>query len=430
MTPEPSCIHVGFSGGLDSTVLLHLLHHWCQQSSASPPLQAIHVNHQLQPQADQWQDQCARLCQQWGIDCVTQAVTVDASGSSLEQQARTARYRVFRNHVKPGAVLMLAHHRDDQVETLLQRLARGSGPLGLGAMQACNQLHGMTILRPLLDVDRRQLEGYARANGLNWVDDPSNQDETIERNFIRRQLLPLWRSERPQLNQTLARSARLGRESAALLDDLAEMDCGTRRDDAGLAVERLIPLGAARRNNLLRFWLRQCGIQPPSEVILQRLVEEVALAAVDAQPRVDWGDCSVRRFQGVLYGLNQKLPECAPGHFCHLGLDDELLLPHGHWLPAGGAVGFSRFALRGKTLSIGFRQGGERLQLSARVTKSLKDLFQEATVAPWWRGLWPILYADGEIVGLPGLWVCERYTPRSPDDEIRFLWQQPGAAQD
>ena len=431
MSPGPCRIHVGLSGGLDSTVLLHMVHEWWQQQPLDrPPLQAIHVNHQLQANADHWQSHCVDLCQQWGIPCHSQTVTVDTTKASLEQQAREARYQVFREQVKASEVLLLAHHRDDQVETLLQRLARGSGPLGLGAMTPFHNQHGFSIVRPLLECDREQLECYARQQGLTWIEDPSNQDESIERNFVRRQLLPLWRSVHPRLNQTLARSARLARESADLLDELAKLDMGDSRSDSGLPLDRLLPLNPARRCNLLRYWLRALGMQPPSEVTLLRIINEVALAAADAQPLVSWGDCSVRRFQGVLYGLNRTLPEPGDVQIPITNLEHALVLPWGVLQNQRGKVPFSRQALLGKNLKIGFRRGGERLRLPGRPAKLLKDLFLEAGIPPWIRGLWPILYVDGEIAGVPGLWVCEGYAPQAEDDQIRLFWDRAGSAQD
>lgn len=437
LTPGPARIHVGFSGGLDSTVLLHWAWVWQQSLPAAnrPSLHAIHINHQLLPQAEHWQQHCQAVCAQWGIEFTGVRVQVEQQQASLEQQARTARYAAFADIVGPNEVLLLAHHRDDQVETLLQRLGRGSGPLGLGAMTPVFQHHGITILRPLLELDRAQLADYAGAQGLTWVDDPSNGDNTMERNFLRNQVLPRWRQNRPQLNQTLARSARLCQETAQLLDQLAQLDLAQPRPDGGLPYTCLQPLDAARRNNLLRYWLRQQGAQPPSEVVLQRIVNEVVAAAADSQPRVEWGDHSVRRFQSVLYCLPQGLPEAGQQQVALCWpLDAESLarlrLPLGALVNAAGATAFSRAALQQGSLSVGFRQGGERLSLPARPGKALKDLFQELGVPPWLRGLWPILYCGPQIAGLPGLLVCEGFRPQSPDDTLVLDWVRNPAAQD
>jgi len=423
-----SRINVGFSGGLDSSVLLHMV--WCwwqsQDPATRPSLRAIHINHQMQTAADQWQAQCARFCLDLDIEFLGQRVTVDAALASPELAARNARYDCFAQNLQADEVLLLAHHRDDQVETLLQRLARGSGPLGMGAMTAYSTHHGYGLLRPLLELDRNQLEHYAQAHHLRWIDDPSNGDVALERNFIRHRLLPLWRSARPGLNQTLARAARLSQETAGLLHQLAAMDLGAPRADGGLPVAMLQQLEPARGRNLLRYWLQQQGVRAPSATRLLRILEEVVPAAEDAQPCVEWDGFSVRRFQGCLYGVPADLPRHLDAV---LPLDPggkPLSLPVGTLLAAGSPLAFSRRALQQSAVSVTFRQGGERLQLPGRPLKTLKDLFQEQGVPPWLRGLWPILYQQERIVGLPDLWVCEGFQAISPADGVAYHWSRPG----
>lgn len=447
--PGPCRIHVGLSGGLDSTVLLHMVRAWWQVQPADrrPSLHAIHINHQLQADSDGWARQCLQLCEQWDVPCTTIKVTVDVSQPSLEQQARMARYRAFDDQIGPGEVLLLAHHRDDQVETLLQRLARGSGPLGLGAMQVASMRGQYSLLRPLLELDRAQLEHYAVLHQLAWVDDPSNQDDRLERNFLRNQVLPLWRGSRTGLNQTLARSARLCQESAELLDQLAELDLGWHGDKHGmgrgpergsLPIATLLPLTASRRNNALRYWLRQQGLPPPSEAVLEQISTDLMLAAPDAQPLVSWGDNSVRRFQSALYCFGQTLPEWLddvialelPAGLVSVSSGLILNLPVGGLHFDQGGTLFSRAALQQNPLTIGFRQGGERLQLPGRPLKPLKDLFQERAVAPWLRNIWPILYSGEQIIGLPGLLVCEGFQPQSPTDALALTWIRGAIAQD
>lgn len=429
-------IVVGLSGGLDSTALLHLTHQWWLQQPADhrPALHAIHINHQLQPQAEQWQQQCAEMCARWQIECTVRKVLVNTEAGSLETVARQARYAAFREFLQSGDGLLLAHHRDDQVETMLQRLARGSGPLGLGAMTSCSEQHGFTLLRPLLAVDRVQLEQFAHDHDLAWVDDPSNRDPAMERNFIRLRLLPQWRNARPQLNQALARSARLARESALLLDELAALDLGQPRADGGLQTSALQGLGLARQKNLLRYWLRRQGVQPPSETITLRILNEVLTAAPDGQPLVAWGHNSVRRYQSTLYALNRPLPEPGGLAIPVNQFERPHALPLGRLLVNASAPAFSRRALLEESglepLTVRFRRGGERLQLPGRPMKPLKDLFQEEGVPPWLRGLWPILWRGDQIAGLPGLWVCEGFLPQSGDDQLGLLWDPGDAAQD
>ena len=422
--PLPARLVVGFSGGLDSTVLLHLVWRW-QQRHLDTDLLALHINHQLHPLASQWQQHCAAQCQQWGIAFASEAVAVDQTAASLEQSARTARYNVFRHHVQPNDALLLGHHRDDQVETLLQRLLRGSGPLGLGGMGIFSRQNGLAIVRPLLETDRAQLEAYAAHHQLTWIDDPANQDQRFERNFLRHRMLPLLRERWPQLNQTLSRASRLSREAAELLDDLARLDQGEPRLDGGLALAKLTLLSPARARNLIRFWLRQQGASMPSEVQLQRVLDEILPAPIDALPELIWGGQAIRRYQEILY--------CVPDlpHPAHDPLPFDLHQPLPA-IPAGNLVNqpgqgtaFSRQALAAGALTLQFRQGGEQAKPVGRHTRSLKQWLQDFQVPPWWRNHWPLLYCDDQLAGLPGLFVCAGFESHSNDDPFWLDWHPP-----
>ncbi len=424
----PQRLVIGFSGGLDSTVLLHLARQWQQQHPATGLL-ALHVNHQLQSHADSWQQSCEALCCQWQIPFQAEVIQVDRAAASLEQSARDARYAAFRCHVRPGDVLLLAHHRDDQVETLLQRLLRGSGPLGLGGMGAVSRQNGLTIVRPLLETDRAALEQYARRQNLPWIDDPSNSDSQFERNFLRNEALPQLRTRWPQLNQTLARSARLSRESAGLLDELAQLDLGPPAPDNALPLDRIRPLTAHRARNLIRYWLRQQGATLPSEAQLQRVLDEVIPAPADAQPEILWGGQALRRYRGAIYCV----PVLPPPPQQPLPVTLDILAAHSPDLPIPGQLtitpgqgtAFSRTALQAGPLSLRFRQGGEQVKPAGRHTRSLKQWLQDCSVPPWWRDHWPILYINEEIAGLPGLFACAGFAPQSLDDAVWLDWQPP-----
>lgn len=438
----PERLVIGFSGGLDSTVLLHLARQWQQQHPAVPLL-ALHVNHQLQPHADSWQQQCETLCRQWQIPFIGETVQVDRSSASLEQSARDARYSAFQRHTRPDDLLLLAHHRDDQVETLLQRLLRGSGPLGLGGMGLVSRQNGLTIARPLLEFDRAALEQYARRQNLSWIDDPSNSDSQFERNFLRHDALPLLRTRWPQLNQTLARSARLSRESAALLDELAQLDLGEPVADGGLPVSQLQRLTEPRARNLIRYWLRQQGASLPSEVQLQRVLDEMIPAPVDARPEILWGGQALRRYREVLYCVpllppapQQPLPVTldtlaaltafAPTlHITQTPSAHDLAIPGRLTSRSGQGTAFSRVALQTGPLTLRFRQGGEQVKPAGRHTRSLKQWLQDYRVPPWWRDHWPILYINEEIAGLPGLFAGAGFAPQSPQDGLWLDWQPP-----
>lgn len=422
--PPPARLVVGFSGGLDSTVLLQLARQW-RHHNASTLLLALHINHQLHPHADDWQWQCAELCKHWQVPFAAQAVTIDRAQASLEQSARAARYAVFHQHCQPGDVLLLAHHRDDQVETLLQRLLRGSGPLGLGGMGLFSQQQGLTIVRPLLDIDRADLEQHASEHQLRWINDPSNADSRFERNFLRHDALPLLRSRWPQLNQTLARSARLNREAAELLDELAQSDQGELAADGGLPLARLSNLSEARARNLIRYWLRQQGASMPSEVQLQRVLDEIVPAAADARPELVWGGQAIRRYQDALFCV-QDLPPPAPDPLPFDPSQPQQTHLKGALVnTTGQGTAFSRTALQTGSLTLRFRQGGETAKPAGRHTRSLKQWLQDYRVPPWWRDHWPILYANDQLAGLPGLFACDGFQPADPDDTLWLDWQPP-----
>ena len=427
----PQKLVVAFSGGLDSSVLLHLVKNW-HRTHSHIEIQALHVNHQLQPDADQWQQHCQQLCQQWNIPFQAARAVVDTAQASLEQAAREARYRVFEEHLKPNQWLLLAHHRDDQAETLLQRLARGSGPLGLGAMTPLSQRRSMTLVRPLLECDRQQLEHYARCHDLLWVEDPSNQSDQHERNFLRNQVLPLWRQNRPQLNVALARSARLCQESVQLLDDLAAVDLGDPREDGGLAVACLTNLTPVRQHNLLRYWIRRQDRSLPSEAVLSRIIPEVVLAQKDAQPQMEWGEVMLRRFKGVLYVL--------PCGIAQLPAFESSL---SNTILSGGVVDFSYGQLgflatkqpsyeslslgvqacSSQPLRVGGYRAGEAARPLGRPSKQIKRWLQDYQVPPWLRHLWPVLYCGDRVAAVPGLFVCQDFQPQGGSDSVQLSWQ-------
>jgi tRNA(Ile)-lysidine synthase len=292
-------------------------------------------------------------------------------------------------------------------------------------MGVFSRQQGIAIFRPLLDSDRAQLEAYSSHNGLTWIDDPANQDPRFERNFLRHQMLPHLRERWPQLNQTLARAGRLSREAAELLDELAQLDLGEPRPDGGLSLAALAPLSQARARNLIRRWLRQQGAALPSEVQLQRVLDEILPAPIDARPELVWGEQAIRRYQDVLYCVpDLPLPPAHPVPFDPQQPEQTNLA--GHLISQNGqGTAFSRAALGSKELTLRFRQGGEQAKPAGRHTRSLKQLLQDYKVPPWWRDHWPLLYQGEQLVGLPGLFACTGFEPQSDADALWLGWRPP-----
>lgn len=299
--PDHTRLWVALSGGLDSTLLLHLAAH-CHGCSGA--VRAIHINHQLQPNASDTESFCRGECERLGVPLVVERVTVDggrSSGAGIEEAARKARYAALEALVGKGDLVLMAHHGDDQAETVLFRMLRGSGVAGLAGMPASRELGTATLVRPLLGFERAELERWARGAGLSWVDDPSNTDQRFDRNFLRHTVLPLLRDRWPGLNRRLRHTAESCGESEALNRKLAALQwqaIGGDRDR--LPVDGLKTLPLAEQKNLVRWWARERGFHAPTPGDWQQVIRDLLFAAEDREPEFRSDGFSLRRFQGDL----------------------------------------------------------------------------------------------------------------------------------
>ncbi len=432
---QASRIVVGFSGGVDSTVLLHLLYEARAQGVLIAPLHALHVNHVMQADADHWQEHCRDVCAtlQVPFDAVRVPV-VPLAGASLEETARDARHAVFAAALQPGEVLALAQHRDDQLETVLFRLLRGSGAAGLAGMPRSRPCGRGVLLRPLLKAGREDLLSFARARKLVWIEDVSNANERFDRNFLRGTILPLLSGRWPGLAGAVQRSARLSGEAALLLDDLAAIDLApTGQPIAGtLCVDALLPLSEMRQRNALRLWLQQLCAQKafaaPTHQVLERLVTEVLPAEPDAEPLLTWGEgnaaVELRRYRNLLH-VFAPLP-VLPEALSWSTERGSLTLPGplgALELVASGGKGLPRDRL--KDVQVRFRNGGELVKAAGRPTRPLKKFLQEAGIPPWLRERVPLLYVGGELVAVADLLICEGWLTDAPQNRAHVVWRHP-----
>lgn len=410
---------VGLSGGVDSVVLLDVLARLSRRRRFE--LRAIHVNHQLSPNAAQWAAFCRRLCRARGIPLRVAKVAV-ARGDSVEAAARAARYEVFRK--LRADYIVLAHNQDDQAETLLLQLLRGAGVKGLAAMPLLKAEGG--ILRPLLDVPRSEIERYARQRGLEWIEDESNTDPYFLRNFLRRDVMPVIATRYPGYRAVLARSARNLADAAQLLDELGAQDADRYLENGTLGVAGLRRLPRARARNLLRYFFSTHGIAMPAADRLDEALRQAVTAKQDARVLVELGGARLRRFAGRLYVVREAGPPPAlrarPWHgerkVALLELGGVLLLPRGQ------GAGISLARLRGRPVTIDVRHGGERLQPDCRrPRRSLKNLLQEARIPPWQRARIPLIFCDGELVWAAGIGVDCAYRSAADEPALRPLWQ-------
>lgn len=414
---------LGFSGGLDSCVLLHLLAGL--RAECRFELAAMHVNHGISQQADAWQRFCADQCAAWQIPF--SAVRVDVprdSGLGIEAAARAARYDVLL--AQPVDAVVLAHHQDDQAETLLLQLLRGAGVKGLAAMPTMDPAHHPVpaMLRPLLEVPRRVLAQYAEAHALRWIDDESNLDLAYDRNFLRHHIFPELEKRFPASRVTLARSASHLAEAAALLDEVAQEDAGRWVRQGRLDLSGTRAMSEPRAKNLLRYWLSAYLTELPSARRLQDIYRQLLEARDTAMIEIVMAEGQVRRYRDEAW-FERNVP---PPIFTPLLWQGEPVLQ----LPGGVLVfssatgnGVSRHKLAGEALQIRTRAGGERLRLHRDgPARSLKNLFQEAGIPAWQRASLPLIYWRDTLVAIPGIGVGAEWQAGPDEEGLEITWQR------
>lgn len=418
---EPRPVLLGFSGGLDSSVLLQWL---AADPSLHGGLRALHVHHGLHPRADAWQAHCEAACAALGVpfEAVRVQVPRDA-GSGPEAAARTARHAAFHAALRAGEVLALAHHADDQAETFLLRALRASGPDGLAAMLPW-RAHGHGWLwRPLLDTPRDALLEWAQAHGIAWIEDPSNADTAFDRNYLRQEILPRLRARWPRAGEALARSAALSAQAAGLLDD---EDARALASVAGaspgvLDANALKVLPAARRARVLRRWVDALGLPPLPASGIARVEADLLQAAPDADATFAWSGACLRRWRHLLHGGRQRAV-LAPDWRASWDGSAPLELPDGGTLRLQGATRFDMPVVAHA------RRGGERIALPGRAhTHALKHVLQDAGIPPWEREHLPLLSAaDGTLLAAGDRIVSATLDRWLQANGARLAWQAPG----
>ncbi|MGL4859578.1 MAG: tRNA lysidine(34) synthetase TilS [Enterobacteriaceae bacterium] len=396
---------VAYSGGLDSTVLLHALVTLRQTRMPGLILRAVYIHHGLSANADHWSEHCHRCCQQWQVTMQTEYVHLHSQGKGVEAAAREARYQVLRQQLQTDEVLMTAQHLDDQCETVLLALKRGSGPAGLAAMPDTMPFARGKLRRPLLALSRTQLEHYARQVNLSWIEDESNQDQGYDRNFLRHAIVPSLVQRWPHFARAVARSAALCGEQEQLLDELlADNLAQLSDDDNSLCIEGLQHCSPAKRNALLRRWIARAGTQMPSRDQLNHLWSQVALSQQDALPCLWLAKWQVRRFRQRLY-LLPPLADVSGEVLCWDGRSPLLLPDHLGSLVQGSGSIIVRPPGAEERVTIRFATGG-RVRLAGRPhSRPLKKVWQELNVAPWLRQRTPLLFFNEQLIAALGCFV-------------------------
>jgi tRNA(Ile)-lysidine synthase len=418
---------LAYSGGLDSSVLLHLL---VQVNKTLPfQLSAQHVHHGLSTNADAWADFCVSTCKQLNVPITISKVKVENAGLGLEAAAREARYAALQSD--ENSWLCLAHHQDDQAETLLLQLARGAGVKGLAGMAAVDVKRQM--LRPLLDVSRAEIEAYATQVNLNFVVDETNTDTQFDRNFMRHEILPTLQKQYPSVAQTLSRSALNMAAANDLLDELAEADAKQAGFDIALrasiheplSLSHLSTLSENRINNCIRWWLSQNGLQMPSAQLLQQISQQLMHAKLDANIEIKVSDnLTLRRYQQRAYLVQDYAPN-TPINLLWQG-EDEMILPNKTKLIFSKQMGqgISLRKIENAKLRIKFREGSERfLPELGRPRRSLKVMLQNHEMPPWKRDQLPLIFMDETLVIIPNIGVDAGLRADGNEMGLQVTWQ-------
>ena len=474
-------VALGLSGGVDSVVLLDVLGRLRQDLRLA--LSAVHVNHQISAHSLAWEAFCKARCQAYGVTLTVRRVQVPRDGSGVEAAARNLRYQAYGG--LDTDFVALAHHLDDQVETFLLQLLRGAGPKGLAAMPVLRTYEGGTykdeggrgkdkdeggrmkaegrekgeredvssfiphpssldshpssfilppsslvshpcILRPLLEVTRNEIEAYAKARKLEWIEDDSNADSRYDRNFLRNELLPRLEARFPAYRDTLARASRNLADYSELAEELAALDARAFNDGV-VPVEPLRGLSDARALNLLRRLFASRGLAMPNRTRLEEALRQCRAAGADSEVHVSFGSHGLRCFRGQV-GIVEESGAMPVDWNTRWDGRRELLLPAGLGVlraraALGEGIAARHFAQRGA--SVRGRSGGERMRpADHRPRRTLKNLLQESAVPPWERERMPLLFIGDALAWVPGIGVAAEFRASSDEEGIVPEWKR------
>ena len=426
ITDSTNKILIGYSGGVDSHVLLYMLAQ--MKDSLSQEIEAIHINHGLNDMANEWVKHCRSIC--LGLEIKFLLVELDAKspkGESQEAWARKLRYEAINQFINDGDILLTAHNKNDTAETLLLQLFRGAGPAGLSAMSLNSPFGAGWHCRPLLDYSRSEIEKYADNNNLEWIEDSSNKDNKYDRNFLRNNVIPILTGRWPGMSNTLSRASRIQAETSMLLQDLASVDLEDciLENSGQLSITALNKLSNHRVANVIRYWIKNHGYAIPTSAQMTRIIEDVLNASSDSEPCISWSDTEVRRYRDTLF-ISSPLPKPpdSSSEICWK-LDEECNLVMGK-LHAQRSIGKG---IKAKIcpenfVTVKFRRGSEVIKKGGHHHK-LKKLFQEFGVPSYYRDFIPLIYIGDKLVAISGLLIDEDYIAAQTEESIDITWSRP-----
>ena len=422
---ETNNIIVGYSGGVDSHSLLHLL---ANIPELKHKITAVYVHHGLQSCADEWAEHCNKVSVELSVKF--RELKVDAravQGQSPEEAARNARYQAFKGIITENDILLFAQHRNDQLETVLLQLFRGAGLKGLSGMPAVIRFGAGMLIRPLLEVSQKDINQYALQHDLQWIEDPSNQDTQFDRNYLRHDILPLLEQRWPGLDKTVARVAQHCADAQAMLSASSKENMYLLHDRQKrcLSIAGLLKHDKLMQQWIIREWLSHLGARMPTQKVMTAIVQNVLLAGPEANPIVQHGSFNIQRYRDGLYltKIHQK-PDLSHVSTWVEGIKS-LSLPNNDVLIIKDTQqGIAKYLWQQGNVQVKYRQGGEKIALPNRDGRhSLKKLYQEAAIAPWLRDVIPLIYINGKLAAIAGYWVSADFYGQN-EACISLFWEK------
>ena len=422
LLPNKFCI--AFSGGMDSTVLLHVMKNIIDEKSQ---IRAIHINHNIVDNSKVWTRTCKSICKNFGIDIEIISLEVTHNGYGLEAAARDERYKKLKEKLYENEYLLTAHHEEDQMETVFLRMARGTG---LDGLQGINEKYSFgegIIFRPMLEVSKTSVMDYAKEHQLKWVEDSSNQDTHFDRNFLRKKIIPQFRERWPSIASSVSRLSQLSAQNIKILNQIAEEDIGPIANMNELPLAKLLDKSFERANNMLRYIILANGMSIPSMKTLQDGLKEMLDPETDKSV-IAWKDYCIRKYKNHLYFLSNS--DLEPNK-----VDVRIPWEIGKTVNLGENIGsIEATFIHGDGLSIekcenkltiSYRQGGELIKpIGHRINKSLKNLFQENQILPWMRDKIPLIYYQDELVSVADLWFNQNYVASQNEAGFVVNWHK------
>ncbi len=422
--PHAKKIWIACSGGMDSSVLLHLVYQ--NKNKIKQKINVVYVNHGLQENSIEWGKFCKIKSEKYGLDFRQLDIKENIpDGVSIEAWARELRYALIAELIEEDDFLFTGHHQDDQVETFFLQALRGGGPKGLASMPICKSFAGGIHARPLLEVNRSQLLSYANENNLNWREDASNADEKYDRNYLRKDILPEIEHRWPAYRETIQRLIRHQQDCALLLQEigLEDLKLALNEDTASLQLDALKMLSIHRQKNLIFTWLKELQLASPTSRHIDHIFSDLINTENENMPCVNWKDVEIRRYRRMLYASKVISKDNVKNEYNWditkpLRIMDEVLIAK-----SNVGLGLSKEKIKDSCIVIKYRQGGEKIRPHNKSHSiSVKQLFQESGVLPWVRDRYPLIYIDNELALIPGLCVDKNYSANNQESSFQIEW--------